>query len=300
MNKKRWLSIVGVILILATVAACGARPAAPKETVVVDGRGSAPSAAGEAQNAYGAPAKSDVNIPALDRKVIQTASLRITVKDSAKVLDFVQGLAAQMGGYIVTSTSWRENDQLRAQVTLRVPADDLSAALKQIRDQAVKVDNESVSGEDVTQEYTDTESRLRNLKATETELLELLAVVREKTGKAEDIMAIYRELTSIRDQIETLQGRKQYLDTMTAMATITVDIWPEPLQPIVQPGWKPLQTLREAFRTLTQTGQWLVDALIWIVIYLAPVLAVIAAPIILIIWAVRRARKNRAKPAQQA
>jgi len=66
----------------------------------------------------------------------------------------------------------------------------------------------------------------------------------------------------------------------------------------VQPGWKPLQTLREAFRTLTQTGQSLVDALIWLVIYVAPILAIIAAPIILIVWAIRRSRKKRATPAQ--
>ena len=302
MNKRLWSTLVGVILVLLTVTACAARPAS--QTLVKEGVGADRGAtsyqpvAPEGQASGNAPTKTDSYSLTEDRKVIQTANLRITVKDSAKVLDFVQSLAAQMGGYIVTSTSWRENEQLRAQVTLRVPADQLPSALKQIRAQAVKVDNESVTGEDVTQEYTDTESRLRNLKATETELLELLAVVREKTGKAEDIMAIYRELTQIRDQIETLQGRKQYLDTMTAMATITVDIWPEPLQPIVQPGWKPLQTLREAFRTLTQTGQSLVDALIWLVIYVAPILAIIAAPIILIVWAIRRSRKKRATPAQ--
>jgi hypothetical protein len=231
----------------------------------------------------------------LDRKVVQTANLNITVKDTAAVLEFVQSLATQWGGYIVSSTSWREGDQLRAQVTLRVPAGQIQDALKQIKARAIKVDNESISGQDVTQEYTDNESRLRNLRATETELLALLATAREKTGKAEDVLAIFRELTSIREQIEMLQGRQQYLDTMTAMATISVDISPEPIEkPVVEPGWKPLKTLRDAFRALTETGKFIVDALIWLITYVVPVLAVIAAPIVLIIWAVRRARRNKA------
>jgi hypothetical protein len=194
----------------------------------------------------------------------------------------------------VNSTSWREGDQLRAQVTLRVPAGQIQDALKQIKARAIKVDNESISGQDVTQEYTDNESRLRNLRATETELLALLTTAREKTGKAEDVLAIFRELTSIREQIEMLQGRQQYLDTMTAMATISVDISPEPIEkPVVEPGWKPLKTLRDAFRALTETGKFIVDALIWLITYVVPVLAVIAAPIILVIWAVRRARRGK-------
>ncbi len=96
-----------------------------------------------------------------------------------------------------------------------------------------------------------------------------------------------------------LQGRQQYLATMTAMATINVDIWPEPLEkPIVESGWKPLKTLREALRALTQTGQVLVDGLIWLVVYGVPVLAIFAVPIVLIVWAVRRSRRRKASPAQ--
>lgn len=298
MNRKRWISIVGLLVAAALLAACGgASPASEGDR-------------GQTKDPYGGvPAQAPApNLAPVDgrentagsasylqeRKVIQTASLNIIVKDTAAVLEFAQNLANQMGGYIVTSTSWRQDEQLRAQITLRVPAEQLQSALKQMREKAIRVDNESISSQDVSQEYTDNDSRLRNLRATEVELLELLTTAREKTGKAEDVLAIFRELTSIREQIETLQGRQQYLDTMTAMSTITVDIWPEPLEkPIVEAGWKPLSTLREALRALTQTGQAVVDALIWLLGYVVPVLAVIAAPIVLIAWAVRRARRKK-------
>ncbi len=304
--KTRLTWVIGLVLIAALLGACGARTAPTQEGVtkdsyygevppVVPTMAPAPAPAQPEGGRGAASLVSDVEA----RKVIQTASLKITVKDTAAVLDAVQSLAKELGGYVVTSNAWRETEQLRAQITLRVPADQLQTALQRIRAQAIKVDSESISGEDVTQEYTDIESRLRNLRATEKELLELLTTAREKTGKAEDVLAIFRELTQIREQIEMLQGRQQYLDTMTAMATISVDIWPEPLEkPIVEPGWKPLKTLRDAFRALTQTGQVLVDGIIWLIVYGVPVLVVLAAPIVLIVWAVRRSRRRKAAPSQ--
>ena len=300
MSKQRWISAAVILIAVTSLAACGGMR--PEATPVpnFDLSKEAPAAPMPVDDA-GYRGSGDSSVPALttqeERKVIQTASLRITVRDTAQVLDSIQGLADQFGGYIVSSTSWRQDDQLRADITLRIPAGQLHSALQQIREQAIEVDNESISGQDVTEEYTDLEARLRNLEATEKELQELLTTVREKTGEAEDILAVYRELTQIREQIETLQGRIHYLDTMTAMATISVDIWPEPLEkPVVEPGWKPLTTLRDAFRTLVQTAQVLVDGLIWIIVYVVPALAVLAVPIVLIWWLIRRARRKKATP----
>lgn len=304
MRKTRFTWAIGLLLVAVLLGACGARTVPTQEGATQDSYyGEMPPVA-PTMAPVRAPAQPDgrrgsaaLTSDLEARKVIQTASLKITVKDTAAVLDAVQTLAKELGGYVVSSNAWRETEQLRAQVTLRVPADQLQTALQRIRTQAIKVDSESISGEDVTQEYTDNESRLRNLRATEKELLELLTTAREKTGKAEDVLAIFRELTQIREQIEMLQGRQQYLDTMTAMATISVDIWPEPLEkPIVEPGWKPLKTLRDAFRALTQTGQMLVDGIIWLVVYAVPVLAVIALPVMLVVWAVRRSRRRKAVP----
>ncbi len=300
MSKRRWIPILAILLIVTSLAACGAMR--PEATPVqgIELAKEAPAPAGDT----GYRGNDGESIPALttqeDRKVIRTASLRITVKDTAQVLDSIQTLADQLGGYIVSSRSWREDEQVRAEITLRIPATQLHTALQQIKAQATEVDNESISGQDVTEEYTNLEARLRNLEATEKELQELLTTVREKTGKAEDILAVYRELTQIREQIETLQGRIHYLDTMTAMATINVDIWPEPLEkPVVEPGWKPLTTLRDAFRTLVQTAEVIVDGLIWLVVYVVPALAVLAAPIVLVWWLIKRARRKK-KPSSSS
>jgi hypothetical protein len=242
--------------------------------------------------------------PSTQRMIIQQASLQLVVRDTAEALEEVKDLVGELGGYIANSNAWEQGDWLRASLTLRVPAESLEAALDQLKELAVRVQRETLSGEDVTEQYTDLSARLRNLEATETELLALLTEVREKPGAtAEDILDVHRRLTEIRGEIEQVKGRMQYLEQMTALATINVDLVPDPLaQPVVEPGWAPMRTLTEASRSLVRSLKRLVDVLIWIVIYLLPILLLIAIPITLLVllirWLVRRARGRRGRKAR--
>jgi hypothetical protein len=233
-----------------------------------------------------------------ERMIIRTADLSVVVTDTAQAQQAVADTVQALGGYIADSTAWREGEQLRARMTVRVPAEKLDALLAAIKAQAVRVQQESVKGQDVTEEYTDLDAQLTNLEATEKELRELLAEVRQKTQKAEDVLQVYRELTTIRGEIERVKGRMQYLSTLTAMATANVELIPDVLaKPVVEPGWRPLETLKNAGRALINTLKGLVDALIWLVIVVLPVLILIAIPIALIILAIRwlRRRSRRRK-----
>ena len=72
----------------------------------------------------------------------------------------------------------------------------------------------------MTDQYSDLDARLRNLRATEKELLALLTEVRERpNAKVEDILDVHRSLTQIRGEIETLQGRKNLLDNQIDFST---------------------------------------------------------------------------------
>ena len=229
-----------------------------------------------------------------ERMIIWTGDISLIVKDAEESLEKAQAIAKGLGGYVVNSSSWFEEQQLRARLTIRVPAEEFDAAMAGLKDLAIRVENTNVSTQDVTEEYTDLDSRLRNLEATETELLELLTEVRERTGKAEDILAVHREVSSIRGQIEQVKGRMQYLETMTAMATIDIGLTPDALaRPIVVAGWQPSGTAADALRTLVRTFQFVVDAAIWVIIYLLPTLVLIASPFVVLRWIWRRWRKRR-------
>lgn len=221
------------------------------------------------------PSASIPATPQLPRMMIRTATITMVVGDTSAVIDRITNAVEANGGYVNDSKIWRDGEQLRAQLSLRVPAARLTAALAAIRSLAVRVQSENVSSTEVTQEYVDLASRLRNLEATETELRALLTAVREKSGRASDVLEIYQQLVEIRNQIETAKGRMQYLSQLSAFSTINLELVPDVLaKPVIEPGWQPVVVMKDAGRSLVNALKFLATALIWIVIYVVPVVGI--------------------------
>jgi len=301
MKKATYIALAALLAI--TTVSCA--PAAPKavevvrevpveKEVVVEKavvEAPAPAAPFEARYAGGGEA---ALAPVSERMIIRTVELAMYVNDVEASFAEIQSMAEEMGGYVASANTWHDGEYLRASLTLRVPAKGLDSALERIKALATEVERESTSGEDVTEEYTDLEARLRNLEATEVELRELLTTVRQRTGKAEDILAVHRELTNIRGQIEQLKGRMQYLEQMSALATIHIELTPDVLsRPLTVGRWEPKGTAANALRALIQVLQFLVDAGIWLVIVGLPVLILIAIPILILILIIRAWRRRR-------
>jgi hypothetical protein len=281
-------------LIMAFVAASCAAPqvAAPSPAVsppkadLVDRY-----AAGEATSS-GLRAEDSATV---ERMIVRTASLSIVVSDAELSLASIKAAAAELGGYVVDAQLWRDNDQLRGTVTIRVPSESLDEALQRVKGMAVKVERETASSQDVTEAYSDLNAQLVNLEATEVELRELLATVRERTGKAEDILAVHRELSNIRGQIEQVKGRMQYLERTAAMAAVSVELIPDVLaQPIAGTGWRPSATIAEALRSLWESLRFLVDAVLVVLFYIVPLVVVLGAPFAggWLVWRRWRARRQ--------
>jgi len=228
--------------------------------------------AAQVNEVAGKVARADVKSAApLDRMIIRNATISLIVRDTAKAIEAITAAIEGSGGYVSSSSVWRENDVLRGKITLRVPNGRLTTALGSIRSAAIRVQSESVSSEEVTQEYVDLASQVRNLEATEEELRQLLATVRERAKKAADILEVHEQLTAIRGQIEQAKGRMRYLEQMTSFATINIDLTPDAVAtPAVEPGWQPLAAVKEATRSLTNAGKAFVTAAIWIGIYVIP------------------------------
>ena len=232
--------------------------------------------------------------PALPRMIIRTAEVSLIVGDASASVDKLAALAAANGGYIADSKVWRDGEVVRATLTLRVPAQKLEAALAAIRKVASRVESETVSGDDVSQEYVDLESQVRNLEAAEVEMRQLMGTVRERTKKAQDILEVYQQLTQLRGQIETAKGRMRYLSQMSAMSTIKLTLTPDAVtKPVVEPGWQPVAVAKDASRALVKTVEGIADVVIWAVIYFGPLLLVFAA-MIFVLWRLLRRRGGNA------
>ncbi len=240
----------------------------------------------------------------VERIVIKNASLSIVVVDPAKSMDQIGKMAEAMGGFIVSSNLYKSYTSQGievpvAEITIRVPADGLTSALDQVKDlvEDPKTDirNENVSGQDVTREYTDLKSRLRNLQDAESQLREIMA----SATKTEDVLTIFNELTRVRGEIEVLQGQVNYYNEASRLSSISVSIISKTsIEPLTVAGWQPVGVARDALQALVDAVQFIVNALIWIILFILPVLLIIFLPIYfvirVIINAVRRSKARKA------
>jgi len=205
-----------------------------------------------------------------ERLVIKTATLSLLVKNTAAAVEKVKEAATQLSGFVLSSRTYftdAKKEHLVGEVTIKVPQEKFSEAVKLLKEQALKVESESIQGRDVTEEYTDLESRLRNLEAAETQLLKLI----ERSGEVSDILEVQREITRVREGIELIKGRMKYLTESAQMSTITAYIATEESElPIVEEGWRPLAVAKKALRSTVAFWQSIGSALIWMAVFGAP------------------------------
>ena len=122
----------------------------------------------------------------------------------------------------------------------------------------------------------------------------------DAAGKPAALLQVYDEIRRTHEEIEVLAGRQRVLDDLVALATITVTVKPSPtVAPVVDEGWQPEATVREAVRNTTEAFQTIADGVIWFGLYVLPVLAVIVIPAG-IVWLVVRNRRRRGAPTAPA
>lgn len=227
---------------------------------------------------------SQQSAPDWDRMIIRTATLQLQVKDVAATLDEVRGLAGAHAGYVATTDSHAEGEYTVATITLQVPAREFDNVIGKLRKVGIKVTGENVSSSDVTEEYTDLQSQLRNLQATEQRMTALM----QKAERIEDVLTLDRELRQIQGEIEKAQGRINYLGKRSEMSTITVSLYPEaaPISTTAKPaeGWDPVQIAQKAWNSSLELLSGLANVIITVAVFMwwaIPLLALAA-------WLARR------------
>ena len=195
--------------------------------------------------------------------IIRTVTMNLAVGNVQDAFRQVEQIVGEQNGYLAGSQLRQDGDRMTATMTIRVPADPTTyqATLERLRGLAERVVDEQAQAQDVTEEYVDIESRLRNLRATEESLLALLS----KAQRIEDIINIQRELTNVRGQIEQIQGRKQALERRADMATINLTL--REVGAFSRPGWSPGSTLEEAVRALGAALRGLAVFAIWLLVF---------------------------------
>ncbi len=235
-----------------------------------------------ADSTYDLAAPSTSTTVTEDRKIIKTGSLNLHVESVQEAMPVITKLVEDAGGNVDSSNITRGYNSYSANMTVRVPSDQFDASMTAFKEQAVYVESEYTNASDVTEYYTDLETRLSNKQAEETQYLEIL----KKAETVTDILSVTQYLSNVRYEIESLQGQINSYDSQIDRSTITLYLGEDESVSAVSETWKPLSTLREAASDWIVFLQGGVDGLIYLVIF--------GWPLLVVAWAVRRwLRRNR-------
>jgi hypothetical protein len=160
-------------------------------------------------------------VPQVGPQIVQTARLRLSIAHESfdDKVDDVHAIVDSYSGFVVNSTASQGSDKrlVQGSLDLRIPAESYEDALARLR-QLGKVEALEESGQDVSQEFVDLNARIRQLRAVEAQLLELLQ-------QADDVpaaLAVQNQLSQVQLDLEQARGRLQYLDNRVSYATISL------------------------------------------------------------------------------
>ncbi|OAB39987.1 hypothetical protein PMSD_02740 [Paenibacillus macquariensis subsp. defensor] len=230
----------------------------------------------------------------LNKKLIYTANLVMRVKDYSVSQSEVRNLVSLSGGYIVEFTEDQSTQEVGGTFVLKVPANGFSSLLNKIEKLKHESLQQSMQGQDVSEEYVDLESRLKVKEVMEKQYTAFM----EKATKTNDLVAFANELGKIQEDIEQTKGRMRYINNNVSYSTITIRLFQQ--EGVVDPALikeekAPLferanDALKGTITALTILFQWLV-----VILFGASPILLFVIIVWLVLWLIRRNRAERNK-----
>lgn len=295
----------GIILLICVIGCAGCAESNELEREAASGVSAAPASArvpGAAPADSSAPANGEVSKAGekaniVPRKIIYNARVDLVVKSLKTFSAELSRLVAQSGGVVSESDVYSSTKTAQqAKWVIRVPVDRFDSVLDSIGVMG-ELQTRHIDSQDVSREYYDTEARITNKQQEEKRLLKHLA---DSTGKLEDILAVEKELTRVRGEIELMQGRIRYLANLTSLSTITVTaVELGTYTPAVAPTFA--TQIRRAFGQSIDALLSLGKAIVLFGVVMAPwvvVLLIVGLPL-LIIWRWFGRRMRRPTPPRE-
>jgi hypothetical protein len=205
MNRVIWLTIAPLLLTLSTNSLGCSKDGGDTSW---DGI-AASDVAGDAQGTIGTS----------ERAETVTVHTSLVVEEVREAMDSLRELVSQHRGY-VQEADFFDGEDRRAGLVARVPAAKLAAFRKALGDLG-EVVSEAEKVDDVTEQRADIGARLRNARAQEKRLLELLSY---QTGSLADVLSVEGELARVRESIERTAAHQETLENEIAYASVHVDI----------------------------------------------------------------------------
>jgi len=283
------------LIAVAALAGLGCDDKKARFAAVGDAAPAGPAARKEAAGnaaADGQPAKAGAS--PTDRKVIMNVRMELTVDDVEATGRKVTELVKEAKGYVVKSDeSGAVGTHRRATWSVRVPAQALDTVTEALRGLG-EVTRRNADTKDVTEEFYDTEARLKHWKGEEDALLKIM---KEKAQSPEDILKFRAQITPIRENIDRMEARMTTIRLLTEMSTIDLTLQDREKLPEATPASKPTTSVGRTFAASVETLQNFGHDVLIVCVGLAPWLPLILVAFVVLRWAFRRLTRPRPRRA---
>ena len=168
--------------------------------------------------------KTEEKIPDVkdQRMIIKTGSLSVEVDKYDETETRINDIVKKYNGFIANSKSSQNSSGNKSgTITVKVPADKYDALIADVS-KIGKVMNQNIQSNDVTEEYVDLEARLKTQKELEQRLIKLL---NEKASRLSDVIEVEEKLASVRQKIESFEGRMKLLKSQSDLSTLTINVY---------------------------------------------------------------------------
>lgn len=215
--KKRLLPLF--LALLLSLSACGSSSGGTTNSAAAGDSSADNGWAEAAMDAADTAGGADFSAVRRNAKLILNADLSLETQDFEKSAADIEKMTAEAGGYIESSGTYGDTGSRSANYTLRVPQEKFEQFYAQLGEN-MHVVSRSRSSEDVTEQYTDIETRLATLQTKHERLLSLL----EKADKMEDIIALENALADCEYEIDSLTGSKRRYDDLVGFSTFYINL----------------------------------------------------------------------------
>jgi hypothetical protein len=157
----------------------------------------------------------------LDQQLIKEGSINFETHDIAETRQHIESLVQKYGAYISQEDERASSSRIYQNMTVRIPKAHFDVFVTELSGSVKKIDEKSITVQDVTEEFIDNTARLAVKKETEQGYLRLLN--QAKTIK--DILDIQNELQDIRSDIESIEGRLRYLKNSVNFSMLHISMY---------------------------------------------------------------------------
>ena len=223
---------------------------------------------------------------AVDRQVITTGYVTITVEDPTKGVTEAVRIAESVGGRVDARSEYAADDSSggSATLTLRIPSDDLTATLDKLKELG-EVEEVSLNANDVTMQSLDLDARISAMAAS---IARLEALV-PGAASLDDLITLETAIADRRAQLESMQSEQRYLADQVSMSTITLNLVTEYVPVVEVDEGDPLTALKNGFAALASFFVGLVTVLA----FMTPGLIVLAILAVIVIVLIRVLNRNK-------